>query len=181
MSSDSGLNEHKRLRKRLAVRALFVVATILWLLPTAVAEAQIPFPVVANGRWTTGSSPMLVCSAGFKAVDPFNFQGVSACAPLSGNSGSQVASDRPSATVTSPQVSSKSDNQPKPVSTSPPLPTCPDGTALAKSANRYVCIPTSTPVYIPYPGNGGGPTICSDGTTSHSSGRGTCSHHGGIA
>jgi hypothetical protein len=34
--------------------------------------------------------------------------------------------------------------------------------------------------FIPYAGNGGGPTQCRDGTWSHSSGRGTCSHHGGI-
>lgn len=34
---------------------------------------------------------------------------------------------------------------------------------------------------IPYPGNGGGPTLCSDGSISGSSGRGTCSHHGGVA
>ncbi len=34
--------------------------------------------------------------------------------------------------------------------------------------------------FIPYKGNGGGPTTCADGTRSHSSGRGTCSHHGGI-
>jgi hypothetical protein len=34
--------------------------------------------------------------------------------------------------------------------------------------------------FIPYAGNGGGPTQCNDGTWSHSSGRGTCSHHGGI-
>jgi hypothetical protein len=49
--------------------------------------------------------------------------------------------------------------------------------------------PTSTPVPAPapatgptlvYPGNGGGPTTCSDGSISHSSGRGTCSGHGGI-
>lgn len=32
---------------------------------------------------------------------------------------------------------------------------------------------------ISYCGNGGGPTQCNDGTTSGSSGRGTCSHHGG--
>jgi hypothetical protein len=36
-------------------------------------------------------------------------------------------------------------------------------------------------LFIPYPGNGGGPTRCADGTYSHSSGRGTCSHHGGEA
>ena len=35
--------------------------------------------------------------------------------------------------------------------------------------------------FIPYQGNGDGPTLCSDGTYSHSSGRGTCSHHGGTA
>lgn len=34
--------------------------------------------------------------------------------------------------------------------------------------------------FIPYAGNGGGPTQCNDGTWSHSSGRGTCSHHGGV-
>lgn len=45
---------------------------------------------------------------------------------------------------------------------------------------------TSTPngcavATIPYCGNGGGPTQCKDGTTSGSSGRGTCSYHGGEA
>lgn len=35
--------------------------------------------------------------------------------------------------------------------------------------------------FIAYEGNGGGPTLCADGMVSHSSGRGTCSHHGGIA
>lgn len=35
--------------------------------------------------------------------------------------------------------------------------------------------------YIPYAGNGGGPTLCADGMISNSSGRGTCSHHGGVA
>lgn len=35
--------------------------------------------------------------------------------------------------------------------------------------------------FIPYPGNGGGPTLCTDGMYSNSSGRGTCSHHGGIS
>jgi hypothetical protein len=33
--------------------------------------------------------------------------------------------------------------------------------------------------FIPYQGNGLGPTPCADGSWSHSSGRGTCSHHGG--
>jgi hypothetical protein len=40
-------------------------------------------------------------------------------------------------------------------------------------------VPQAGP-FIPYPGNGLGPTPCADGTWSHSSGRGTCSHHGGI-
>lgn len=40
--------------------------------------------------------------------------------------------------------------------------------------------PTPSGPTIPYPGNGGGPTQCSDGTVSNSSGSGTCSHHGGI-
>lgn len=35
--------------------------------------------------------------------------------------------------------------------------------------------------FIPYEGNGGGPTLCADGAMSHSSGRGTCSGHGGIS
>jgi hypothetical protein len=35
--------------------------------------------------------------------------------------------------------------------------------------------------FIPYSGNGRGPTLCADGMYSHSSGRGTCSHHGGVA
>ncbi|HEX7677082.1 MAG TPA: hypothetical protein VF713_03085, partial [Thermoanaerobaculia bacterium] len=35
--------------------------------------------------------------------------------------------------------------------------------------------------FIPYQGDGGGPTLCSDGMYSHSSGRGTCSHHGGVS
>lgn len=35
--------------------------------------------------------------------------------------------------------------------------------------------------FIPYAGNGGGPTLCADGQWSHSSGRGTCSHHGGVS
>lgn len=44
-------------------------------------------------------------------------------------------------------------------------------------------IPATIPAYqfIPYAGNGGGPTLCRDGSYSHSNGRGTCSHHGGIA
>jgi hypothetical protein len=40
---------------------------------------------------------------------------------------------------------------------------------------------TSGTNYIPFAGNGGGPTLCSDGMTSHSSSSGTCSSHGGEA
>jgi LysM repeat protein len=48
---------------------------------------------------------------------------------------------------------------------------------------EVLVIPPSTfnPRFIPYEGNGAGPTLCRDGTYSRSSGRGTCSHHGGIA
>jgi hypothetical protein len=52
---------------------------------------------------------------------------------------------------------------------------------LAAPPPAAVAPPVATPVFIPYPGNGGGPTQCADGMYSHSSGRGTCSHHGGIA
>lgn len=41
--------------------------------------------------------------------------------------------------------------------------------------------PAQTGGFIPYQGNGRGPTLCSDGMYSHSSGRGTCSHHGGVS
>lgn len=35
--------------------------------------------------------------------------------------------------------------------------------------------------FIPFIGNGQGPTLCADGLLSRSAGRGTCSGHGGIA
>lgn len=35
--------------------------------------------------------------------------------------------------------------------------------------------------FIPYRGNGGGPTLCNDGMYSRSSGSGTCAHHGGVS
>lgn len=35
--------------------------------------------------------------------------------------------------------------------------------------------------FIPYAGNGQGPTVCNDNMVSHSAGQGTCSHHGGEA
>jgi hypothetical protein len=75
--------------------------------------------------------------------------------------------------------------------------TCPQGSAetsspfvapngqqpVAKDAARAT--PAGTPSdgarTIPYEGNGGGPTLCADGQVSGSSGRGTCSHHGGVA
>jgi hypothetical protein len=68
------------------------------------------------------------------------------------------------------------------------LQTCPAAspTALAPARETTLQISTGptdvTPTRtIPYPGNGGGPTLCSDGSVSGSSGGGTCSHHGGIA
>lgn len=54
---------------------------------------------------------------------------------------------------------------------------CEDGVGT-QAAPRATTAPGQ---FIPYAGNGGGPTRCRDGTYSHSSGRGTCSHHGGIA
>ena len=56
--------------------------------------------------------------------------------------------------------------------------------ALQEAAERRASArvaPVSTGNFIPYAGNGRGPTLCADGSWSHSSGRGTCSHHGGIA
>jgi hypothetical protein len=54
-------------------------------------------------------------------------------------------------------------------------------TARARSAAHPETAPPSAGMFIPYAGNGGGPTLCSDGMYSHSSGSGTCSHHGGVA
>jgi hypothetical protein len=42
-------------------------------------------------------------------------------------------------------------------------------------------VPQYTGAFIPYPGNGYGPTPCADGMWSNSGGSGTCSHHGGIS
>jgi hypothetical protein len=55
----------------------------------------------------------------------------------------------------------------------------PAGPAGSDASARPDLPPPRT--FIPYPGNGGGPTLCSDGTYSHSTGRGTCSGHGGIS
>lgn len=54
----------------------------------------------------------------------------------------------------------------------------PTPTAIPVSAPRVVAA-DSQGGFISYEGNGGGPTLCADGSSSHSSGRGTCSHHGG--
>lgn len=51
----------------------------------------------------------------------------------------------------------------------------------ARSGSGTPVAPALPGEFIPYPGNGGGPTLCADGMYSHSSGRGTCSHHGGIS
>lgn len=58
--------------------------------------------------------------------------------------------------------------------------------ASAPQRQSYEAAPTvdespSAGQFIRYEGNGGGPTLCGDGSYSHSSGRGTCSHHRGIA
>lgn len=67
---------------------------------------------------------------------------------------------------------------------------CQNSPARDCRAPATIAVPESLPVpeatspaapNIPYPGNGGGPTLCSDGSISGSSGRGTCSHHGGVA
>lgn len=57
---------------------------------------------------------------------------------------------------------------------------------LREAEDRAARVPPPVAVpgpgeFIPYKGNGRGPTLCRDNTWSHSSGRGTCSHHGGIA
>jgi hypothetical protein len=54
-----------------------------------------------------------------------------------------------------------------PVATGAIAPTTADPSALIRT--------------IRYDGNGGGPTLCADGSVSGSSGRGTCSHHGGVS
>jgi hypothetical protein len=53
--------------------------------------------------------------------------------------------------------------------------------ARGRSSAPPRAVPPSAGMFIPYEGNGGGPTLCSDGKYSNSSGRGTCSHHGGVA
>jgi hypothetical protein len=56
--------------------------------------------------------------------------------------------------------------------------------AQVDTSPATVAVPDGAPTYartIPYEGNGGGPTLCADGQVSGSSGRGTCSHHGGMA
>jgi len=59
----------------------------------------------------------------------------------------------------------------------PPVPS-PQATRSTTPAPAGPVLPGPTLVY---PGNGGGPTPCRDGTVSNSSGQGTCSGHGGIA
>lgn len=59
--------------------------------------------------------------------------------------------------------------------------TVPQATARAPATPAPRWAPAPQPTFIPYQGNGLGPTLCNDGSISHSAGRGTCSHHGGIA
>lgn len=58
-------------------------------------------------------------------------------------------------------------------------------TALATSPAVAPVSPSTAPAssgqFIPYAGNGGGPTLCNNGLYSHSSGSGTCSSNGGEA
>ena len=74
---------------------------------------------------------------------------------------------------------------PSVVSTAQPLLTArgafaatPDERTNAPALPAVVAAPAGQ--HIPFEGNGGGPTICADGSVSGSSGRGTCSHHGGV-
>jgi len=48
------------------------------------------------------------------------------------------------------------------------------------SSSVFSTFNPSAGTFIPYAGNGRGPTLLADGTWSHSAGRGTGSHHGGI-
>ncbi len=68
------------------------------------------------------------------------------------------------------------------------LPTCPTtDRVVAKTATIPRALPmepeepTVPTLSTPNEGNGAGPTLCADGTVSGSSGRGSCSHHQGIA
>lgn len=54
-------------------------------------------------------------------------------------------------------------------------------TRVQQPANGAGATVPSPRMFIPYEGNGRGPTLCRDGMYSHSSGPGTCSHHGGVA
>jgi hypothetical protein len=71
------------------------------------------------------------------------------------------------------------------VSTNPrPSPDPPRRTEAPQVVERQPALPADpqpeSGSFIPYQGNGMGPTLCADGMYSHSSGRGTCSHHGGV-
>jgi hypothetical protein len=62
----------------------------------------------------------------------------------------------------------------------------PAGAASSDTGAPHLTSPVPSPApqpgpFIPYPGNGLGPSPCADGSWSHSSGRGTCSHHGGVS
>jgi hypothetical protein len=54
-------------------------------------------------------------------------------------------------------------------------------TATARTGATATSLPVGPARTLPYPGNGGGPTVCADGSVSGSSGSGTCSSHDGIA
>jgi hypothetical protein len=69
-------------------------------------------------------------------------------------------------------------NTPAPSSTSG---STTSSSSSSSSDSTYTPTQPDSGSFIPYEGNGGGPTLCKDGKWSHSSGRGTCSGHGGIA
>lgn len=102
----------------------------------------------------------------------------------------------PSLTPSAPSRSSPTP-RPTPISVDSPIPTQAPKSVLPPvpaqiPASTFVppappsppsapAVETPSGPFIPYAGNGRGPTQCRDGTVSHSSGCGTCSGHGGEA
>jgi hypothetical protein len=98
---------------------------------------------------------------------------------------SKPATVTPTATVVKPAIPTATGVSVKATPTRTPVKT--PAVATPTSVKPSSEMPTATPVLkagpiaTPPKGNGGGPTLCKDGTISPSSGPGTCSHHGGIA
>lgn len=71
---------------------------------------------------------------------------------------------------------------PPPIFVATPQPTQATRLAFAPSpADDPVPVAPVSGPRIQFEGNGGGPTLCEDGSVSGSAGRGTCSHHGGVS